>query len=301
MSGKKTGTMQDPDAPHPPHISSAAPVGGDVVRRHRLSTRLWHWVNAVTLLVMLMSGLMIFNAHPRLYWGEYGANFDHAWLKVGSARASGGPAGKEQGYLEVAGRRWDTTGVLGLWTDADGQVQRRAFPYWATIPSRYSLAIGRIWHLAFAWVLALGLLAYLLRSLVNGHLKRDIHITRAEWRPAHLWHDIRDHVRLRFPAGAAGLRYSVLQKLAYAGVLFGLLPAMILTGLAMSPGTDAWAPLITHLFGGRQSARSVHFLCAGGLVAFVAVHIAMVLLAGPVNELRSIVTGRYRLRRERQS
>jgi thiosulfate reductase cytochrome b subunit len=275
--------------------AAPAPAGGDLVKRHRLSTRLWHWVNAVTLLVLLMSGLMIFNAHPRLYWGDYGANADHAWLKVGSARGAAG----EQGYLEVAGHRWNTTGVLGLWTDPQGMLQRRAVPYWATIPSRYSLAIGRIWHLAFAWVLALGLLAYLLRSLVNGHLRRDIHITRAEWRPAHVWRDVRDHARLRFPTGAAALRYSVLQKLAYAAVLFGLLPAMILTGLAMSPGTDAWAPLIGELFGGRQSARSVHFLCAGGLVGFVVIHLAMVVLAGPFNELRSIVTGWYRLPRER--
>jgi thiosulfate reductase cytochrome b subunit len=273
----------------------SAPIGGDVVRRHRLPTRIWHWVNAMTLLVMLMSGLMIFNAHPRLYWGDYGANFDHAWLKVGSARTGAG----EQGYLELAGRRWDTTGMLGLWTDAEGRVQRRAVPYWATIPSNYSLAVGRIWHLAFAWVLALGLLFYLAWSLLSRHLQRDIYIRRAEWRPSHLWHDIREHVRLRFPTGAAALRYSVLQKLAYAAVLFVLLPGMILTGLAMSPGTDAWAPLIGEVFGGRQSARSVHFLCAFGLVAFFVVHILMVLLAGPLNELRSIVTGWYRLPNER--
>jgi len=276
----------------PADIIEAAPAkGGELVRRHRLPTRLWHWVNALTLLVMLMSGLMIFNAHPRLYWGEYGANYDHAWLKVGSARSGGG----ERGYLEIAGRRWDTTGTLGLWTDADGQTQRRAFPYWATIPSRYSLAIGRIWHLAFAWVLALGLLLYLGWSLAAGHIRRDIHITRAEWRPAHLWQDIRDHARLRFPSGPAALRYSVLQKLAYAGVLFGLLPMMILTGLAMSPGTDAWAPLVTEVFGGRQSARSVHFLCAWGLTGFFVLHIVMVVLAGPFNEVRSMVTGWYRL------
>jgi thiosulfate reductase cytochrome b subunit len=189
--------------------------------------------------------------------------------------------------------------MLGLWTDAEGRVQRRAVPYWATIPSNYSLAVGRIWHLAFAWVLALGLLFYLAWSLLSRHLQRDIYIRRAEWRPSHLWHDIREHVRLRFPTGAAALRYSVLQKLAYAAVLFVLLPGMILTGLAMSPGTDAWAPLIGEVFGGRQSARSVHFLCAFGLVAFFVVHILMVLLAGPLNELRSIVTGWYRLPNER--
>lgn len=277
-------------------MTGPEPSGGDLVRRHRLPTRLWHWVNAVTLLVMLMSGLMIFNAHPRLYWGEYGANFDHAWLKVGAART--GPV--EQGYLQIGNRRWDTTGTLGLWTDARGRTQRRAFPAWATIPSRYNLAFARIWHLAFAWVLALGLLVYLLWGLASGHLRRAIHITRAEWAPRHLWHDIREHAALRFPAGAAALRYSVLQKLAYASVLFLLLPLMILTGLAMSPGTDAWLPLASEVFGGRQSARSVHFICASGLVLFFLVHIVMVILAGPFNEVRSMVTGWYRLPKERE-
>jgi thiosulfate reductase cytochrome b subunit len=233
------------------------PQGGDLVRRHRLSTRIWHWVNAVTVAVMLMSGLMIFNAHPRLYWGEYGANFDHAWLAIGA-----------------------TT---------------RAIPGWATIPSTYSLADARLWHFAFAWVLVVGLLVYLPWSLVNGHLRRDIHIPRAQWRPAHIWHDIRQHARLRFPAGAAALRYGVLQKIAYAAVLFGLLPLAIVTGLAMAPGVDAAWPFLTEIWGGRQSARSLHFIAAFGLVAFFGVHIVMVLLAGPVNELRAMITGWYRL------
>lgn len=269
------------------------PRGGEVVRRHRLSTRIWHWVNALALLILLMSGLMIFNAHPRLYWGEFGANFDHAWLEIGQRGNAG--------MLRIGTWQIDTTGWLGIWTDQDGVVRRRAIPYWATLPSRYSLADGRIWHLAFAWVLALSLLGYLLWSLVNGHLRRDVHITRKEWRPAHIWRDMKDHARLRFPTGAAALRYNVLQKLAYASVLFVLLPLMIVTGLAMSPGTDAWAPIVTELFGGRQTARSIHFLCAWGLVGFFVVHIAMVVLAGPFNEIRSIITGKYRLPRERLS
>ncbi len=269
------------------------PRGGEVVRRHRLSTRIWHWVNALALLILLMSGLMIFNAHPRLYWGEFGANFDHAWLEIGQRGNAG--------MLRIGTWQIDTTGWLGIWTDQDGVVRRRAIPYWATLPSRYSLADGRIWHLAFAWVLALSLLGYLLWSLVNGHLRRDVHITRKEWRPAHIWRDMKDHARLRFPTGAAALRYNVLQKLAYASVLFVLLPLMIVTGLAMSPGTDAWAPIVTELFGGRQTARSIHFLCAWGLIGFFVVHIAMVVLAGPFNEIRSIITGKYRLPRERLS
>lgn len=280
--------------PAPPYPASpdAAVAAAALVRRHRLSTRLWHWVNAAALLVLLMSGLMIFNAHPRLYWGEYGANPDRAWLEIG-ATASG------EGVTRIGALFLHTTGVLGVYTDGAGQVQRDAFPGWATIPSTYSLADARIWHLAFAWVLAGGLLIYLLWSLANGHIRRDLHITRREWSPAHLWRDVRDHARLRFATGAAALRYNTLQKIAYASVLFGLLPLMIATGLAMSPGMDAAWPWLSAVWGGRQSARSVHFIVAFALVAFFLVHILMVLLAGPLNELRSIVTGWYRLPAER--
>lgn len=272
--------------------SDAVVGGGDLVRRHRLSTRIWHWVNAAALAVMLMSGLQIFNAHPRLYWGEYGANQDRAWLEIGST-ASG------KGMLRIGGLRVETTGLLGVSQDARGVTRRLAFPAWTTIPSHYSLADARVWHFAFAWVLAPGLLFYLLWSLVNGHVRRDLHLTRREWAPAHIWHDLRQHARLRFPAGEAARRYGVLQKLAYAAVLFGLLPAVILTGLAMSPGMDAGWPWLTAIWGGRQSARSVHFLAAFGMVAFVAVHVAMVVLSGPLNQLRGMVTGWYRLPRER--
>lgn len=262
--------------------------GRATVRRHRLSTRIWHWVNAAAVIVMLMSGLMIFNAHPRLYWGEYGANHDPAWLEIEAT-----PAG--EGVLRIGGATIRTTGVLGVSTDASGQRQELAFPGWATIPSHYSLADARLWHMAFAWVLAVGLLLYLLWSLGNGHLRRGIHITLAEWRPSHLWHEIARHARLRFPRGEAARRYNVLQKIAYAGVLFLLLPLAIATGLAMSPGMDAAWPWLTEMLGGRQSARSIHFITAFALLAFLIVHLVMVVLAGPVNGVRSMITGWYRL------
>ncbi len=275
-----------------PSDGVAGPRGGDVVKRHRLSTRLWHWINAVTLLVMLMSGLMIFNAHPRLYWGHYGANLDHAWLEIGTNPAGGG-------MLRIGAVTIPTTGLLGVWTDRNGATRHLAFPGWATLPSHYDLAGARIWHLAFAWIVAFALLTYLLWSLIDGHVRRDLHITRREWRPAHIWADVRDHARLRFPTGVGALKYNVLQKLAYALVVFGLLPLIIVTGLAMSPGMDANWGWLTAIWGGRQSARSLHFLATCGLVGFFIVHIAMVVLAGPLNEVRSIVTGRYRLPRER--
>jgi len=74
---------------------------------------------------------------------------------------------------------------------------------------------------------------------------------------------------------------------------------MVLTGLAMSPAMDAAWPWLLVLFDGRQSARSLHFLGAGALAAFIVVHLVMVVLAGPINELRSMITGWYRLPPER--
>lgn len=265
--------------------------GGERVRRHRLSTRLWHWINAAALVILLMSGLGIFNAHPRLYWGEYGAEADPAWLEIGSA--SNG-----RGYLAIGDVAIPTTGVLGVWSDPEGTVKRRAFPWWATIPSHYSLADARAWHLAFAWVMSLGLIVYLLWSALNGHLWNDLILRRKELRPRRILREFVDHARLRFPAGTAALSYSSLQKLAYCTVLLLLLPMMVLTGLAMSPGMDAAWPWLTGIWSGRQSARSVHFLCALGLAGFVLVHIIMVMLAGPLNRLRAMITGTYRLPRQ---
>lgn len=244
-------------------LQPAPPQGGDLVKRHRLSTRVWHWLNALAIFIMLMSGMMIFNAHPRLYWGEFGANPDAPWLTIGTM-----PGG--------------------------------AFPGWATIPSGYSLADARIWHLAFAWILLIGAPLYMLWSLVNGHLWRDLWFSRGELKPSHIWHDITEHARLRFPSGAEALKYNVLQKGAYLGVLLVLLPLIILTGLSMSPGFDAAVP-VSALFSGRQSARSLHFLAAGGFALFIIVHLAMVVLAGPINELRSMITGWYRLPKEAQA
>ncbi len=270
-----------------------APKGGDLVKRHRLATRLWHWTNAITLLVMLMSGLTIFNAHPRLYWGDYGANPDYSWLQIGSAN--------DRGYVRVGSVQVDTTGVLGRWTNASGTVENRAFPYWVTIPSTYSLADGRLWHLLFAWVLALALGTFMLVSLFNRHIVRDLHITWREWSPRHIWHDIKDHARLRFPTGLAALKYNILQKLSYIGVIFILLPLVIATGLTMSPNLNAGFPWLLELLGGRASARSLHFIATFGLVAFFFIHIIMVVLAGPINEIRSMITGWYRLPRDKGS
>jgi thiosulfate reductase cytochrome b subunit len=84
-----------------------------------------------------------------------------------------------------------------------------------------------------------------------------------------------------------------LQKLAYLIVALVLLPLMLITGLAMSPGMDAAFPFLLKILGGRQTARTIHFVTASGIVLFVVIHIVMVLLSGVWNNLRSMITGRY--------
>lgn len=270
-----------PPSPVPPPTAEPRRL----IVRHRISTRLWHWVNVVAFFVMVMSGLMIFNAHPRLYWGKYGANFDYAWLEISNH--------DHRGFLRIGPATIETTGLLGISGGQPVSSRPTAFPSWATIPSSYNLADARLWHLFFAWVLAVGLAAYLLTSAWNRHLRDDVAPSRNELKPGHLWQDIKDHARLRFPTGEAATRYNILQKLSYGGVLVVFLPTMVLTGLAMSPGADPWLHWLVVLFGGRQSARSIHFITMWLLLGFFLVHIAMVFLAGPVNEIRSMITGRY--------
>jgi Ni/Fe-hydrogenase b-type cytochrome subunit len=254
----------------------------DLVYRTRLPVRLWHWLNALTVFVMLMSGMMIFNAHPRLYWGAYGANPDHAWLEIGNHGTAG--------FVNVAGVEIPSTGVLGY-----AMHTADAFPPLVTIPSHYDLSAARLWHFAFAWVLVTAWLLFVLYGFISKHLWNDILLSREEARPASLWRDIKAHARLHLPRGEAARHYNPLQKIAYCAVLLVFLPLMIGTGLAMSPAMDAAWPWLLVVFDGRQSARSLHFLSAAALAGFIVVHLAMVLLAGPINELRSMITGWYRL------
>lgn len=145
---------------------------------------------------------------------------------------------------------------------------------------------------------AVAIVAYGLLSLVNGHPRRDLLPTREELRPSRVWADIKGHARLRFPTGAAALRHDILQKASYLGVMGVLIPVMVLTGLTMSPAMTAAWPWLLDVFGGCRSARSTHFIAAVLLVLFIVVHLLTVLLAGPLNEVRPMITGRFRLPKE---
>lgn len=272
----------------PPEPGAASPEPREVIYRHRLATRLTHWLNVLCLGVLLMSGLQILNAHPALYWGQYGANDDHAFIEFSAVQQGDMIVGRTR----VGSLTLKTTGLLGASASPDGTLQARGLPAWATLPSYQDLATGRRWHFFFAWVFVINGLTYLASGLISGHLRRDLLPSRAELAPSHLLRDIWNHARLRFPKGEAAKHYNVLQKGAYLGVV-GLLVLMVMTGLTMSPGVDAVAPGLLDLFGGRPSARTLHFLSAGLIVVFVVVHLVMVILAGPINEIRSMITGRY--------
>jgi thiosulfate reductase cytochrome b subunit len=258
----------------------------EVIYRHSATVRITHWVNALVLLVLLMSGLQIFNAHPALYLGQK-SDFAAPILAMGAVQEGEQP----KGVTTVFGHAFDTTGVFGLSGDADEGYRAHGFPWWATLPGHQDLAAGRRWHFFFAWLFLFNGLAYLLWSLGSGHLRRDLAPSRHDLR--HIGASILEHARLRFPKGEEAKRYNVLQKLAYLSVALILLPLMLLTGLTMSPGMDAAFPFLVDIFGGRQSARTIHFIAASGIVLFFLVHIAMVLLSGVWNNLRSMITGRY--------
>jgi thiosulfate reductase cytochrome b subunit len=209
-------------------------------------------------------------------------------LTIGAVRrADGTPAG----VTTIGSSTFETTGWLGLFQGADGNLEVKGFPSWITIPSYRDLATGRRWHLFFAWLLIVNGLVYLAYSFSSGHVRRDLWPNRNDIR--HIGSDIVQHLKLRFPKGDEARHYNVLQKLAYVAVVLGLLPLIVLTGMTMSPGLNAAFPFLLDLFGGRQTARTIHFLCAFGIVLFAFVHIFMVLVSGVWNNLRSLVTGRY--------
>jgi len=255
------------------------------IYRHRLPVRLMHWINVISLTLLLGSGLNIFNAHPSLYWGR-DSHFTSPWLSIGAKDTPAGPVG----VTRFAGREWETTGVLGV-SVVDGETRARGFPSWATVPGPQWLSMARHWHLFFAWVFVVNGVAYVLYALFSRHLSRDLLPTRAELRG--IGSSIKNHLLIRHPTGEAAKRYNVLQNLAYLVVIFGLLPLVVVAGLAMSPRLDAVYAGWVDLLGGRQSARSLHFIAAAGLLLFTLIHLFEVIVAGVWNEVRSMLTGWY--------
>jgi thiosulfate reductase cytochrome b subunit len=277
-------------AAHESAAGAATAAAGTQPLRHSGLVRVTHWINVACVVVLLGSGLQIFNAHPALYVGEQ-STFDSPLLAMTARNSPQGPVGE----TSVLGHTFTTTGVLGL-SSIDGVPVARGFPAWATLPSYQDLATGRRWHFTFAWLFVLNGCAYVVGGFASRHFARDLVPRARELRS--IGRSVLDHLRLRV-GGERG--YNVLQKLAYLALIFVALPVLILAGMTLSPALDAAFPWLLDLFGGRQTARTLHFAAAAAIVLFVVVHLAMVLASGAVNNLRSMVTGRYAVAPRREA
>ncbi|HEX7946300.1 MAG TPA: cytochrome b/b6 domain-containing protein [Phenylobacterium sp.] len=268
-------------------MAETAKPAKEMIRRHTVVTRITHWLNVLAVSLLLMSGLQIFNAHPALYWGAK-STFADPWLSMKKVEIGGAP----HGITTLGSATFDTTGVFG-WSGKEGMREQRGFPAWATIPSYRSLTDGRRWHFFFAWLFVINGLVYWLWGLIGGHVRKDMLPTRDQLKPSHILHEVVTHAQLKFPKGEEARRYNVIQKFTYLAVIAVILPLMVLTGLSMSPGFNAAVPWLIDLFGGRQGARSIHFITMGLVVAFILVHVVLVIVSGLWNNLRSMITGKY--------
>jgi thiosulfate reductase cytochrome b subunit len=269
--------------------AKAATPQRDVMYRHTVTVRLTHWINVLIFVVLLASGLRLFNFHPALYWGNDGHSGMPSFISIDALMDV--ESGEPVGVTTVMGHSFNTSGVLGVSYDSRGEPVEAAFPGWLTLPG--GLGFARDVHFDAAWLLVFNGLVYVLSGLFSGHFRRDLLPAVKELAPRRLLADLWNHLRLRRARGEAARHYNVLQKLAYVIVIFVLLPVMVLSGLTMSPAVTTAMPFLLDLFGGRQSARTIHFLAADLLVLFVLVHVIQVIITGAFDNMRAMITGRY--------
>jgi thiosulfate reductase cytochrome b subunit len=136
----------------PAAAAPAAARGREVVYRHAAVVRVTHWINALCLALLLMSGLRIFNYHPALYWGNYGYRGLPSFISIGAVESS--ESDEITGITRIGPWSFVTTGVLGVSADSDGDPAAMAFPNWITLPGGPGLALARDWHFALAWLFA---------------------------------------------------------------------------------------------------------------------------------------------------
>lgn len=260
---------------------------GRAIYRHGIAVRVAHWSWALAILVLVMSGLQIFNAAPYLDASDK-SDPHHRILAFNAQMVNGEPVGT----TTLFGKTITTTHVLGYTSDGLGSESARAFPAWVTLPGEQDLADGRVWHLFFAWVLLAAFVVYVISAALRGTLRELV------LRPSDLpklWPMQAYYLRLRRDPPPHGT-YNPLQKATYTVVLFVLFPLVILSGLTLSPGIDAAVPWLTAAFGGRQFARTWHFVFMAILIAYLGVHLFFVATTGAWNNLRSMITGWYTLK-----
>ena len=242
------------------------PVAG-----HTRWVRVSHWILAASVLTLAFSGFEILMVHPRLYWGKTGNDLTPALFELPISRNyhHGGWAPPVTFFPKAkpvisAARTYEIFNQNG----------------W-----------GRSLHFLAAWFMVVTSAIYLVAALAGGHLWRDLIPRLRELSARLLWRDIASHLHLPMRQTHGGPPYGVLQKLSYCAVVIVALPLMVLTGLAMSPAVTAAWPGLLDLFGGSQSARTIHFFVFAALVLFLIVHIVMVVLSGFTRQMRAMTIG----------
>ena len=234
--------------------------------------RVSHWVIATSILILSFTGVEILMVHPRLYWGEVGNDLTPALLELKISRnyKHGGWTGATP-FFDTAGSPVSANRTYDIFNQNG----------W-----------GRSLHFLAAWCLVIPGVLYLVNGLAGGHFRRHIIPATAELGATTLWEDVRDHLRFRIRAGTGGPQYGVLQKIAYTVVIFVAAPLMVSTGLAMAPAVTAALPILLDVFGGYQSARTIHFFAFVSLLIFVLVHLLMVVLSGFRRQMKGMTLGR---------
>jgi len=225
-------------------------------------------------MALALSGFFILMVHPRLYLGHAGNDLMPALLtlpisnnyrpeelhsRVVFAELPGAPVSAERNYPMFNQNGW-----------------------------------ARSLHFLAAWMLVGTGAVYVSLGVFSGHVRRNLLPRGRELAPRSLLQDLRNHFPPRVSPSGAGLPYGLLQKLAYASVMFVVLPLMVATGLTMSPAVTAAYPILLDVFGGYQTARTIHFFGFTALVLFLIVHVAMVIATGFGRQLRAMTWGSSR-------
>ena len=250
---------------------SSNPPSGNA-RGHTGWVRITHWIVAASVLALAVSGFTILMAHPRLYWGAVGNDLTPALIELPVSR----------NYRH------------GGW-----ELSTPSIPHGgpaASVIRTYDILNQNSWarslHFLAAWFLVVTGLIYLVTGIFSGHLRRDLMPRRGELTGRMLRDDLTAHLRGHMPAAPGGPPYGLLQKCTYCAVVFAALPLMALTGWAMSPAMNAAYPFLSGMFGGTQSARTVHFGVFVALILFVLIHLAMVSLSGFGRQMRAMTVGK---------
>ena len=244
--------------PSPP----AAVAGAPTAPRHTALVRITHWITAICFFALLLTGIEILISHPRFYWGETGNALTPSLFQL-PIPASRGAVKTGYGYVLPDQNGW-----------------------------------SRALHFQAAWLAVSTGFLYAVSSLLSGHFRKNLCPSRTDLSWKSLSTEIANHLRFKPPTAAEAWSYNVLQRLAYVSVIFVAFPLMIWTGLAMSPGFTSAFPFTATVFGGQQSARTIHFFATMFLVLFLLVHVAMVCLAGFSNRMRAMITGRAEISKE---